>query len=104
MWPKAHLPIRRGSRHAARERLSKGFMARVRSIKSHPHHLGYAAGVVAVGLIDLSLQYCPHVPRLNTDHLWFPKILSAQIRLMMENQRIIRRDAFDPSSAGNIGR
>ena len=48
-----------------------------------------------------------HVQQVPQDFfilVWFPKILSAQIRLMMKNQRIIRRDAFDPSSAGNIGR
>ena len=36
--------------------------------KSRPHHLRDAAGIVAVGLVDLGLQYRPHVPRLDTDH------------------------------------
>src|SRR5258705_12207034 len=38
------------------------------SPKSRPHHLGHAARVVAVGLVDLRLQHRPHVPRLDTDH------------------------------------
>ena len=29
---------------------------------------GHTAGIVAVGLVDLRLQYRPHVPRLDTDH------------------------------------
>jgi hypothetical protein len=37
------------------------------AIKLHPHHLRHAARVIAVGLVDLRLQYRPHVPRLNTD-------------------------------------
>jgi hypothetical protein len=37
-------------------------------VKPHPHHLRDAAGIVAVGLVDLRLQHRPHVPRLNTDH------------------------------------
>src|SRR5207342_3664149 len=39
-----------------------------RSIKPHPHHLRYAACVIAVGLVDLCLQHGPHVPRLNANH------------------------------------
>jgi hypothetical protein len=39
-----------------------------RTIKPRPHHLRNAARVVAVGLVDLRLQHCPHVPRLDTDH------------------------------------
>src|ERR1700676_4499580 len=39
-----------------------------RAIKSRPHHLGHAACIVAVGLVDLRLQHRPHVPRLDTDH------------------------------------
>jgi hypothetical protein len=38
------------------------------SIKPHPHHLRDTAGIVAVRLVDLCLQYRPHMPRLNTDH------------------------------------
>jgi hypothetical protein len=49
--------------------------------------------------VGAALSYAEYTIRV-----WFPKILSAEIRLMMENQRIIRGDAFDPSSAGNIGR
>src|SRR6516225_9283602 len=40
MWLKAHLPIRRGGRHAACERLSKGFVARV----FESRHVHTAAG------------------------------------------------------------
>jgi len=39
-----------------------------RPIKSHTHHLRYAARIVAVCLVDLRLQRRPHVPRLNADH------------------------------------
>jgi hypothetical protein len=39
-----------------------------RAIKSRPHHLRHAPRIVAVGLVDLGLQYRPHVPRLDTDH------------------------------------
>src|SRR4029450_10479172 len=38
-----------------------------RTIKPRPHHLRHPARVVAVGLVDLRLQYRPHVPRLDTD-------------------------------------
>src|SRR6478672_13567549 len=38
------------------------------SIKPHPHHLCYAARIVAVRLVDLCLQHCPHVSCLNTNH------------------------------------
>src|SRR5882762_11548443 len=39
-----------------------------RTIKANSHHLRYAARIVAIGLVDLRLQYRPHVPRLDTDH------------------------------------
>src|SRR3970040_1395757 len=39
-----------------------------RTIKPHPHHLRYAARIVAVRLVDLRLQHRPHVPRLDADH------------------------------------
>src|SRR3954454_17435867 len=39
-----------------------------RAIKTHPHHLRNAAGIVAVCLVDLRLQHRPHVPCFNTDH------------------------------------
>src|SRR5271169_2284071 len=39
-----------------------------RTIKPHPHHLGDAAGIVAVGLINLCLQHRFHMPRLDTNH------------------------------------
>src|ERR1700740_1270289 len=39
-----------------------------RAVKPHPHHLCHATRIVAVGLVDLSLQHRPHVPRLNADH------------------------------------
>jgi hypothetical protein len=31
------------------------------TVKPNPHHLGYATGIVAVGLVDLRLQHSPHV-------------------------------------------
>src|SRR5262245_57834266 len=46
----------------------------------------------------------PKIPFLLADPLSFPKFSSAQIRAMRENQRIIRRDACDPSFAGNVCR
>ena len=39
-----------------------------RTIKPRPHHLRDAARIVAIRLVDLRLQYRPHVPRLDTDH------------------------------------
>ena len=39
-----------------------------RPVKPHPHHLRNAAGIIAIGLVDLCLQHRPHVPRLNTDY------------------------------------
>src|SRR6476661_1092838 len=39
-----------------------------RTVKPNSHHLGHAARIVAVGLVDLRLQHRPHVPRLDTDH------------------------------------
>ena len=38
-----------------------------RTVKPRPHHLGDAARIVAVRLVDLSLQHRLHVPRLNAD-------------------------------------
>jgi hypothetical protein len=39
-----------------------------RTVKPHPHHLRDAARIVAVGLVDLRLQYRLRVPRLDKDH------------------------------------
>src|SRR5271155_1201656 len=39
-----------------------------RTVKPRPHHLGDAASIVAVRLVDLRLQHRLHVPRLDTDH------------------------------------
>src|SRR5437879_8957700 len=39
-----------------------------RTIKPRPHHLRYAARIVAVRLVDLRLQHRLHEPRLNADH------------------------------------
>src|SRR5262249_10695957 len=39
-----------------------------RTIKPHPHHLCYAARIIAVRLVDLRLQHRPHMSRLNADH------------------------------------
>jgi hypothetical protein len=38
------------------------------AVKPHPHHLRHAASIVAIGPVDLRLQHCLHVPRLDTDH------------------------------------
>src|SRR6201988_4536246 len=38
------------------------------TVKAYPHHLRHAAGIVAIGLVDLCLKHRSHVPRLNTDH------------------------------------
>ena len=37
-------------------------------VEACPHHLRYAARIVAVRLVDLRLQHRLHVPRLNADH------------------------------------
>ena len=39
-----------------------------RTIKPHTHHLGDAARIVAICLVDLSLQHRFHMPRFDTDH------------------------------------
>jgi hypothetical protein len=39
-----------------------------RTVKPRSHHLGDAARIVAVRLVDLRLQHRLHVPRLDTDH------------------------------------
>src|SRR6266446_9730471 len=43
-----------------------------RTIEPHPHHLSYAARIVAVRLVDLCLQHGPHVSCLNTNHRQAP--------------------------------
>jgi len=35
--------------------------------RARSHHLGHAARIVALSLVDLRLQRRPHVPRLDTD-------------------------------------
>jgi hypothetical protein len=35
--------------------------------RARSHHLGHAARIVAVSLVDLRLQRRPHVPSLDTD-------------------------------------
>jgi hypothetical protein len=39
-----------------------------RTVKPHPHHLGDAARIVAIRLVNLRLQHRSHVPRLDADH------------------------------------
>ena len=39
-----------------------------RTVKPRSHHLGDAARIIAVRLVDLRLQHRLHVPRLDTDH------------------------------------
>jgi hypothetical protein len=48
--------------------LNYGVSSHARPIKPDSHHLGDTAGIVAIGLVDLCLQYRPHVPCLDTDH------------------------------------
>src|SRR3974377_2302523 len=37
-------------------------------ITPRPHHLRYAAGIIAIRLVDLGLQRCAHVPRLYANY------------------------------------
>src|SRR4051812_36935607 len=39
-----------------------------RLVEPDAHHLRDAAGIVAIGLVDLSRERGPHVPRLDADH------------------------------------
>jgi hypothetical protein len=38
------------------------------TVKPHPHHLGDAARIIAVRLVDLRLQYRSHMPGFDTDY------------------------------------
>src|SRR5260221_14479143 len=62
-----------------------------RSIKPHPHHLRYAARIVAVRLVDLRLQHGPHVPRLNTNH-WQARFGENAVKPLRQ------RSSFQPNS------
>src|SRR6266566_113725 len=62
-----------------------------RTIKPRPHHLRYAARIVAVRLVDLRLQHCLHVPRLNADHRQSCFGESAE-------QPLRQRSSFQPNS------
>src|SRR5262245_58448464 len=62
-----------------------------RTIKPRPHHLRYAARIVAVRLIDLRLQHRLHVPRLNADHRQSCFGESAE-------QPLRQRSSFQPNS------
>src|SRR6266446_5339715 len=42
-----------------------------RTVKPHPYHLGDAARIIAVRLVDLRLQCRLHVSRLDTDYRQF---------------------------------
>ena len=67
-----------------------------RSIEPHPHHLRDAAGIVAIGLVDLRLQHGAHVPRLNTNH--------RQARFGENAVKPLRqRSGFQPNSLEAIG-
>src|SRR3974390_3010528 len=37
-------------------------------VEPRPHHLRHAAGIIAISLVDLSLQRCAHVPRLYANY------------------------------------
>src|SRR5438128_11659841 len=62
-----------------------------RTIKPRPHHLRYAARIVAVRLVDLRLQHRLHVPRLNADHRQSCFGESAE-------QPLRQRSSFQPNS------
>jgi hypothetical protein len=53
---------------AGMRRQSANILARRCRLKPHPHHLRDTARIVAVRLVDLSLHYRLHVPRLDADH------------------------------------
>src|SRR5215218_8624857 len=67
-----------------------------RTIKPRPHHLRYAARIVAVRLVDLRLQHRLHVPRLNADH---------RQSCFGENaeQPLRQRSSFQPNSLEVVG-
>src|SRR6187401_2754920 len=67
-----------------------------RAIKPHPHHLGDAARIVAVSLVNLRLQRRYHVPRLDTDYrqAHFGKRAEQPLR---------QRSSFQPNSLEVVG-
>src|SRR6266566_5784084 len=67
-----------------------------RAIKPRPHHLRYAARIVAVRLVDLRLQHRLHVPRLNADHRQSCFGESAE-------QPSRQRSSFQPNSLEVVG-
>src|SRR5215475_11415156 len=67
-----------------------------RTIKPRPHHLRYAARIVAVRLVDLRLQHRLHVPRLNADHRQSCFSESAE-------QPLRQRSSFQPNSLEMVG-
>src|SRR6266566_4841805 len=67
-----------------------------RAIKPRPHHLRYAARIVAVRLVDLRLQHRLHVPRLNADHRQSCFGESAE-------QPLRQRSSFQPNSLEVVG-
>src|SRR5260370_23287485 len=67
-----------------------------RTIKPRPHHLRYAARIVAVRLVDLRLQHRLHVPRLNADHRQSCFGESAE-------QPLRQRSSFQPNSLEVVG-
>src|SRR5437899_7548023 len=62
-----------------------------RSIESRPHHLRYAARVIAVCLVDLCFQHGPHVPRFNTNH-WQARFGENAVKPLRQ------RSSFQPNS------
>src|SRR5262244_2072613 len=62
-----------------------------RSIKPDPHHLCYAARIVAVRLVDLCLQHGPHVSCLDTNH-WQARIGENAVKPLRQ------RPSFQPNS------
>src|SRR5258708_7427477 len=67
-----------------------------RSIKPHPHHLRYAACVIAICLVDLCFQHGPHVPRFNTNH-WQARFGENAVKPLRQ------RSSFQPNALEAIG-
>src|SRR6476659_9955640 len=66
------------------------------AVKPNPHHLGDAARIVAVSLVNLRLQRRSHVPRLDTDYrqAHFGKRAEQPLR---------QRSSFQPNSLEVVG-
>src|SRR6266568_952661 len=76
-----------------------------RTIKPRPHHLRYAARIVAVRLVDLRLQHRLHVPRrepasdIDTGVVDGLKVLDPDGRLEKRTLEQACRATFEPAVA-----